>query len=259
MQNQTRMQDIQYAITDTALQTLVFENLKEYQAFVAPHSMLCMTTYEIAAPFPLLVTILRENITLGTDDLSIFHEQFRRIYNIHSGLWLIISRNPQQDDFIRTTLPIGHSVFVRHSNPTDSYETLAEIVSDFVFRANLDRAVDRLGFIVANFRIDTAKCPQCSQRYRIVTGVRLFKNKDLLNDDKSIKQDGVFIPIADFSNPLSRYAERMVNAICRDGKHVCSWCTNSELTTNKTDIAPEEHIKLWLTADDCLRYLRSIS
>lgn len=259
MQNQTSMQEIQYAITDSALQTLVFEKLVEYQAFVAPHSMLCMTTYEIAAPFPLLVTILREDVTLGADDINIFHEQYRRIYNIHLGLWLILSRNSQQDEFIRTTLPIGHGIFVRQSNPDDSNETLAEIVSDFVFRANLDRAVDRLGFIIANFRIDSARCPQCSQRYKIVNGVRLYKNKDLLNEDKNTKQAEVFIPKTDFSNPLSRYAERLANVTCCDGKHVCSWCTTSELTITKTDIAPEEHIRLWLTADDCLRYLRTIS
>lgn len=248
----------QYAVTDSVLQRLIFKKLEEYQAMAAPHSMLCMTTYEIAAPFPLLVTILNDSITLGTEDIGIFHEQYRQIHNVHFGVWLIITRTSEQSDFIRTTLPIGHSIYIQQTGPYTSYDALAERVSDFVFRLKLDRAINKLSFATGSFRIDVAKCTECSQTYRIVAGIRLFKNRDMFNDEENAKQTEVFIPVEDFSYPLSRIAGTQVNLPCQNGKHICSLC-NAELTVSAKDIIPEERVKLCLTADDCLRYLRIIS
>lgn len=242
----------QYARIDADLQACIFDRLSEYKALPALHSMLCMTTLEIFSSFPLLITVLKDDIVPEHGDVEIFREQYRRVYNIHYGIWLVIARTPEQYSFIRETLPIGNCVFVQlldHNAPAD---TCAELVSDFVFRLQLDDAIDRVGAITASFRIDIAKCGECGQTYRIVSGIYLFRNHDVF-DDSPEKEPKIFVPVKDFSYPLYRYACTQVNTPLRDGTYVCALC-DSELAVSEADIIPDAHIRLCLTADDCLRY-----
>ena len=247
------MKKQQYATNDNNLLNCILKKLEAYKVASYHHFMLCMTTCELWHTIPTLVTVLNTDVTLDAEDEDIFHEQYRRVYDSHDSIWFIITKTTEQYNFIRKALPIGHSVYVKKADPDESLDSLAITVTDFLFKLESDRNIDKIGSIEAIFKIDIATCAECSQSVRIVSGIRLLKHKDIFNEDTANERTEVFVQAKDFSCTLRRNAAKIINASMINDQYVCPWC-KSQLQISIPGIIPETVTVFIFTADDCLRY-----
>lgn len=247
----------QYAIIETKLQASLHNKFtSELKAIPNLRSFLCLTTYEVALPIPFLITVLDKSVNLDSDDLILIHEQYRRIYNVHFGLWLIVTSDIGQYEFLNNHLPIGHAIYVMKIDNTLTYNDIAECTSGFYKSYLCDRTMDRCNTVMAKFQIEIVRCLDCGQRFSIVTGVYLFKRKNILDSSSEEGTSSIFIPAKNFSFPLYKYASTLTQIRYKESGYYCSLCQSELIKAATPEILLKESIiRIYLTADDCLQYL----
>lgn len=246
----------QYALIDTRLQTLLFEGSRKFSDFFPNQKALsCMTTFEITYPYPYVLTVLDSKLDLDTEDIPLFQEQYRRQFDMYIGVWLIITTSSAQYDFIRSCLPVGHGIYVILMQTDASYEEINEKGLEFIQRFKDSNGPSMTRIIKSTFFFDDVACSRCGSRQRIVSKIRLFRNNETKYCSEDTPLQYVDVPATDFSYVLQRYANLEVETNLEDGKYHCSMCNSPIVAMQETSDQRYKEIMLFITADDCLRYL----
>lgn len=255
MQDTTYSSGKQYASIETGLQAcLVSRCKKELKVFPDQKSMTGMTTFELTYPYPFLLTVLNVEISLETADISSFHEQYRRCFDRHLGIWLIIALTPGQYDFIRQILPVGHNVTVVLMQSGSTKEEIADKTFDFFKKSKQFEKRDKMGLVKLRFYFDSPVCSKCGSSHRVITGIRMFKNTDPYGTTTDSEPNYTDIPVGEFSYTLRGYAGMLVNTSFGDTGYICSMC-GSPMDAKYKESADTYEASFMITADDCLRYM----
>lgn len=244
----------QFALVDSGLQMYLSKALfEEFHIVANMYSMLCMNTFEIKWPFPLLLTVVKKEIELDNADKLAFREQYRRMYDAHNGMWLIIVNTPEQYMRIRQFLPIGFGVYLCLLRDNYTSASIAKVTISFIKEVYDERCIDTRGTVLLCYHTGVFKCNQCGTERIMITGADITRDIVILGSkNETWTQDLYYIPVEDFTTSLKGYAKQ-VNDIVTNDKILCSLC-DRELGDPIKIMPPKTHFRIYLNADDCIYY-----